>query len=242
MYAMFVTTQKFLLSMLTSQTEALRRSSTANAARCLDWSRAPGSKTGAILGLLLGCLLAFSAAADQGPRETVSEAVDTILGILADKDQPKEVTIERLRAQIERFFDSRAIVQGVLGNHWQEATPAQREEFEALFIQLLENTYMGRIDAYNNETVDVLGETINDNRASVDTVIRAQGINIRVAYRLRQRNNGWFVFDVVVEGISLVGSFRETYRGILARSGMDGLLTQMRERIRELEQQKQLTS
>jgi len=100
-------------------------------------------------------------------------------------------------------------------------------------MQTLENTYMGRLEAYTNETVEFRKEEIDNNRATVETVILTGGNEIPINYKLRQRSDGWFVYDVEVENVSMVSSYRETYRSVVRRDGMDGLLSQMRERAAE---------
>ena len=89
---------------------------------------------------------------------------------------------------------------------------------------------MGRLEAYTNEAVEFRDEDINNNRSTVDTVIVTANNDIPINYKLRQRSDGWFVYDVEVENVSMVSSYRETYRSVVRRDGMDGLLSQMRER------------
>ena len=101
-------------------------------------------------------------------------------------------------------------------------------------MQTLENIYIGRVEAYTNEQVAFKKEDINNNRATVDTAILAASNEIPVNYKLRLRSDGWFVYDVEVENVSMVSSFRETYRSVVRRDGMDGLLTQMREKAAQL--------
>jgi len=120
--------------------------------------------------------------------------------------------------------------QSVLSTNWRDASKEQQDEFQALFMQTLENTYIGRVEAYTNEQVDFKKEDINNNRATVDTAILASNNEIPVNYKLRLRSDGWFVYDVEVENVSMVSSYRETYRSVVKRDGMDGLLAQMREK------------
>jgi phospholipid transport system substrate-binding protein len=97
-------------------------------------------------------------------------------------------------------------------------------------LKTLEHNYLGRLTEYSNETVEFTGEDIKDNRATVNSVVissRAKG-PIPVNYKLRKRNDGWFVYDVEVENVSMVSTYRETYRSIVSRDGIDGLLEQMR--------------
>ena len=129
-----------------------------------------------------------------------------------------------MRIEIGKSFDARAMSQSVLSTNWRDASKEQQDEFQALFMQTLENTYIGRVEAYTNEQVDFKKEDINNNRATVDTAILASNNEIPVNYKLRLRSDGWFVYDVEVENVSMVSSYRETYRSVVKRDGMDGLL------------------
>ena len=76
---------------------------------------------------------------------------------------------------------------------------------------------------------------MNENRASVDSVILSGTGNIPVNYKLRKRNDGWFIYDVEVENVSMVSSYRDTYRSIFTKDGIDGLIAQMKDKIAEME-------
>lgn len=183
--------------------------------------------------------LALHAHAQQpGPGERIQQAVDTFLGILQDDSLSREDRNARIREEAFRLFDERAMAQSVLSTNWRQATPEQQDEFQDLFAQLLESTYIDRLDAYTNQTARVLGEQVNGTRATVNTVVITDTANVPVSYRLRQLQEGWVVYDVEVENVSLVNSYRETYLSVVRREGMDGLLQQMRDKIAELEQQR----
>ena len=97
-------------------------------------------------------------------------------------------------------------------------------------LKTIEHNYLGRLTAYSNETVEFRGEDVNDTRATVKSVVissKAQA-PIPVNYKLRKRSDGWFLYDVEVENVSMVSTYRETYRSIVSRDGLDGLLEQMR--------------
>jgi len=190
-----------------------------------------------LMALILALGLALPAAAQQpGPAERIEEAVDIFLGILQDDTLSKEERNARIREEAFRLFDERAMAQSVLSTNWRQATPEQQDEFQTLFAQLLENTYIDRLDAYTNQTAEVLGEQVNGTRATVNTVVITDTAKVPVSYRLRQLEEGWVVYDVEVENVSLVNSYRETYLSVVSRQGMDGLLQQMRDKIAELEQ------
>lgn len=187
-----------------------------------------------MLALLWG--YSIQAAEQPGPKNKVEDTVNTIIGILGDNSISWEQRRTRIKELADTLFDYRAMSQVVLSTNWRQANSEQREEFQRLFSRLLENTYIDRLRAYSGETVQFRDEEITDDRARVRTVIMADTGTIPVNYRLRRRSDGWFVYDVEVDSISLVTSYRETYRSIVNRSGMEGLLRRLRERIEQLEQ------
>jgi len=182
-------------------------------------------------GAFLVLALSLQVNAQNGsPTETVQTTVNAILAILRDGSFSRDDARTRMRVEISKSFDARAMAQSVLSTNWRQATEEQQNEFQALFLQTLENTYMGRLEAYTNEAVEFRDEEINNNRSEVNTVIVTANNEIPINYKLRLRSDGWFVYDVEVENVSMVSSYRETYRSIVRRDGMDGLLAQMRER------------
>lgn len=188
---------------------------------------------GPVAALLLAAL-SFQATAQNGtPMQTVETTVNAILVILRNDALDTGQARDLMRVEIGKSFDARAMSQSVLSTNWRSATEAQQDEFQNLFMQTLENTYMGRLEAYTNETVVFRNEEIDNNRATVETVILTGGNEIPINYKLRQRSDGWFVYDVEVENVSMVSSYRETYRSVVRRDGLDGLLAQMREKVAE---------
>ena len=193
--------------------------------------------------LALVMILAFAlpALAQPSPTERLESVVDVIIDVLKKENLSPAERREQVREEVYKVFDFRAMSQSVLSTNWRDATKEQQERFQELFAQLLENTYVDRMDAYdyNNEQVRFTDEQINDKRAQVDSVIVTQDTNIPVSYRLRLRDGNWYVYDVIVENVSLVSSYRQTYRSLVKRSGMEGLLEQMEQKLAELKQSQQ---
>lgn len=183
---------------------------------------------------LAACLALAAAlpalAQDASPTTRVQTTVNAILEILRNDSYGHDEARALMRMEIAKAFDARAMAQSVLSTNWRQATETQQDEFQQLFMETLENTYMGRLEAYTNESVEFRNEAIDNNRATVDTVIITSSNEIPINYKLRLRSDGWFVYDVEVENVSMVSSYRETYRSVVRRDGMDGLLTQMREK------------
>ena len=181
--------------------------------------------------LVICLLLSGNVAGQDSPMERVRSVVDEVLTILRNQSLDPEVRREQLRAELGQVFDSRAMAQSALSTNWRNASEQQQNEFQELFRQTLENTYIGRIEAYTDEVVEYRGEDVNNNRATVETTIVTSSNEIPVNYRLRLRSDGWFVYDVEVENVSMISSYRETYRSVVRRSGMEDLLADMRQNV-----------
>lgn len=184
------------------------------------------------LGLLCTSLLftASVSAADAGsPKAIVEKTVNEILEILRKPDFNLERDRETVKSKIIAAFDDTAMAQSVLSTAWRDASREQQTEFKDLLLQTIEDTYLDRIQEYTNETVEFRNEDIRNDRATVNTVVVTKTANVPVNYKLRKRNDGrWLVYDVEVENVSMVSSYRDTYRDIVRRDGVDGLLEQMR--------------
>jgi phospholipid transport system substrate-binding protein len=192
----------------------------------------------ALLALCLACALfsspQASAQADGSPTAAVKTVIDSILAILSKPDFNVERDKAAVSALVQNGFDAQAMAQSVLSTNWRNATPEQRVEFRDLLVKTIEGTYLDRIDVYSNEEVEYRNEQISNDRASVDTLILAADKKIPVTYKLRKRSDGWFVYDIEVENVSMVSTYRETYRSVVSRDGLDGLLEQMRAKLAAL--------
>jgi len=189
--------------------------------------------TGLMLPLL--ATVPVAQAQDGTPTAAVKLVVENILAVLRKPDYNLENDRSAISGEIRRAFDDVAMAQSVLSTNWKSINPAQQNEFKSLLLQTIESTYIGRIKVYTNESVQFRKEEVNENRASVDTVIVSSSGDIPVNYKLRKRSDGWFIYDVEVENVSMVSSFRDTYRSIFTKDGIEGLMTQMKAKIAEME-------
>lgn len=185
-----------------------------------------------ILGFLSAMFAGSISLAQQAtPKATVETTVNAILAILRKPDFNLERDGSGITAAIKSAFDPVATAQSVLSTNWRQATPEQQAEFQDLMLKVLEHTYLHRIQAYTNETVEFKGEEIEGNRATVTSNIMTASGPIPVNYKLRLKDGLWYAYDVEVENVSMVATYRETYRSIVSKSGIDGLLTQMRQQL-----------
>lgn len=186
--------------------------------------------------LMMAVALSFTSAAlaASSPTDDVRTSVDAILVIL----QNGELDVQQKRADISKIinkrFDFRAMSQRTLATNWKKTSDEEKKQFTALFSQLIESSYVGKIEAYTNEKVEYPGEKVKGKKAVVETLILTSSADIPVNYKLYQKGDQWLVYDVIIEGISLISNYRSSYQEIMKDEGFDGLLNKMQAKIDEL--------
>jgi phospholipid transport system substrate-binding protein len=170
------------------------------------------------------------------PLEKIRQTVDDVVTILSDETLKAPERTEERRAKIrqavfQRFgFDEMA--QRALAQHWRKRTPEERKEFVAVFSDLLERSYIDKIESYGGGKQNILytKETIDkDGYASVRSeIVNKRDMNVEVEYRLLQRDGNWAVYDVVIEGVSLVNNYRTQFNKIITESSYENLVKQMK--------------
>jgi len=154
------------------------------------------------------------------PTDQLRGRIDRVLRVL-DPEGQEEGRSEERRAAIRKIadetFDFREISQRSLARHWQARTPAEREEFTHLFADLLERSYVGQIEQYSGkEKIQYVGETLDGDQAQVRTkIITKAGTEVPVDYRLHKVGERWLVYDVAIEGVSLVSNYRAQFDRII---------------------------
>jgi len=126
------------------------------------------------------------------------------------------------------------LVAGCLGRHWTQRTPAEKAEFIKLFSGFLKDTYSDKIATYYTDLdkIDYQGEKIVDDYASVKLTITTKSkVDHPVEYRMQKTASGdWMVYDVVIEGVSLIKNYRDQFDAIIAKSSYDGLIKEIKEK------------
>jgi phospholipid transport system substrate-binding protein len=183
-------------------------------------------------------LLAASDAVGGAATDQIRGSIDLVLKILADPDLKKESkSLERrraIRAVANEIFDFGEISRRSLALHWQARTPAERQEFILLFGDLLEQSYISKIENYSGEKIQYVGETVDGDRVVVRTlIVTKQGTAIPVDYRMSQQGERWRAYDVTLEGVSLVANYRAQFNTIIQRSGYPDLVAKLRVKYNE---------
>jgi phospholipid transport system substrate-binding protein len=159
------------------------------------------------------------------PTDALKERVDRVLRLL---EQPGDQRAE-IRRIAEEIFDFEEIARRALGPHWKARTPEERREFVRLFTDLLERTYVGRLESGRGGSVVYVGESVEGDTATVRTrVLTPQRTEIPVDYRMRRQSGAWRIYDVSIEGVSLVANYRSQFNAVIQSGGYEALVERLR--------------
>jgi phospholipid transport system substrate-binding protein len=177
-------------------------------------------------------------AVTASPLETIQTQVDRALEVLRDPalkaESAKTAKEKKIWAILDGVFDYTELSKRTLAQHWKQFSPDQQGEFTRLFGKLLGSVYMDRIIAYKDEKV-VFGKVTNlsDKTAEVQSEVIRSSKPIPIHYRMILENGEWKVYDVVIEGVSLVQNYRTQFREILTNKSPEHLLKTLREKTRK---------
>lgn len=167
------------------------------------------------------------------PTDQVRARIDRVIQILQDPEMKKESKAAERRAAVRKvateIFDFEETAKRSLGRHWQQRSPEERRQFVPLFTDLLEHAYISKIDQYQGEKVSYIGESIEGDLALVRTkIVTPKGSEVPVDYRMEQRDGHWKVYDVNIEGVSLVANYRTQFEKIIQTSSYQALIDKMK--------------
>jgi len=167
------------------------------------------------------------------PTEQLRTQIGRVIKVLEDPEMAKEARMVERRTMIRRvandIFDFSETTRRSLGPHWQARTPQEREEVTRLYADLLERSYIGKIEMYSGEKIQFLGDTIDGDQATVRTrLVTRQGTDIPVDYRMhRVAGDRWLTYDVSIEGVRLVANYRAQFNKIIQTSGYTSLVKKL---------------
>jgi phospholipid transport system substrate-binding protein len=182
-------------------------------------------------------VLALAAPVPAGPpTDQLRQRVDEVIRVLDDpatRDKPAQRRAA-VRKISERIFDYPDTARRALGQHWNARTPEEQREFVQLFAGLLDRAYFSKIDRYQGEKVRYTGESVSGGEATVKTtIVTSAGSEVPVDYRMHQVDGQWLVFDVIIEGVSLVSNYRTQFNKIVQTESYQGLVQKLRARTSE---------
>ena len=192
----------------------------------------------ALAASFLACgLLATSAYAQEAPDALVRKTTDEVLAVIkSDKDLQSGNTkkvVDLVGEKVLPHFDFQRMTKLAVGKNWAQASDAQKESLAKEFQTLLVRTYSTSLSAYRNQTIDV--KPLKLAAADTDTVVRTQvnqpgGSPIPIDYSMEKVDKGWKVYDVVIDGVSLVTTYRGSFNDQIQKGGIDGLIKTLADR------------
>ena len=187
----------------------------------------------ACLLLLLG-VVAVQPAVAGGATEAMKSTIDEVLAIIRDKDLKQPGKAEERRQRLEQVvgdrFDYEEMSKRSLGAPWSTLSDKDKQEFVQLFKTLLTNSYADKIESYSGEGVQFINERMEKDYAEVRTKVLTGKVEIPLDYRMLNKGTDWRVYDVVVDGVSLVNNYRGQFSKILRSSTYTDLVDQLRKK------------
>jgi len=190
---------------------------------------------GGIVLCFLICVLAAPASAGE-PTVQIKSTIDKVIDILNDPEfkAPEKAKERRrlMRGVADERFDWQEMARRSLARHWKDRTDKEKDEFVPLFADLLERTYMNRVENYSGEKVTYTGERIEGKYALVSlSVFTSKDVEIPIEYRLQKKSDEWLIYDVSIEGVSLVNNYRTQFNSIILNSSYEGLVAKLKDKV-----------
>ena len=172
------------------------------------------------------------AMAQTSPTGEVKKVVDEVVSIVSSQDMKKPENKEKrqkgLKEAIGAIFDFPEMAKLSLGRYWDERTTDEKNEFVQVFETLLENTYSKKIESYKNEKIVYLKETVEGDSSEVKSkVVTSKRDDYAIDYRLLNKSGKWVIYDVTIEGISLVANYRSQFDKIIRSEGYSALMKKL---------------
>lgn len=168
------------------------------------------------------------------PTEQLRDGVDRVLKVLRDPELRGDTQIDRRRSAINKvageIFDFGDMAKRALGPHWAQRTSAERAEFVRLFTELIQRAYVSKVDQHASVTkMTFRGETVDDDYAVVQTTVPlSNGSKMPLDYRMHNTRDHWQVYDLSIDGISLVANYRAQFNRVIRTSSYAGLVTKLK--------------
>jgi phospholipid transport system substrate-binding protein len=176
------------------------------------------------------CGLSFGVvwANETSPTADLKPALSDLTAVLGDENLKGDAHLverrDKILSLIKNRFDFREMSKRVLGKTWREIDNQERDRFTALMTKLLENVYIGKLESYSGQEIEFVAERIKGQRAQVTTLIENRGVKIPVHYIMRKTESRWMVYDINIEGVSLVRNYQEQFKSILRKDDYQGLV------------------
>jgi phospholipid transport system substrate-binding protein len=192
-------------------------------------------KQGIALTLIIFLIVPLSVYAGA-PLDSVKGNIDKVLDVLRDPalkgESGKKTKRQKIRSISEKMFDYSELSRRTLGQDWKKLNPAQQNEFSNLYKSLLEDAYADKIINYTDEKVAFSKENqLSEKTFEVQTTVLTKKADIPIYYRVIQKDGQWKVYDVVIEGVSLINNYRNQFREILMNKSPEVLIDTLKKKV-----------
>ncbi len=186
-------------------------------------------------------LIAQNSLAMNTATEQLKPTLDGVVAVLSDQslkgDDDKLERRKKIMESVKAGFDFTEMSKRVLGRTWNTITDAEKVYFTELMTKLLENVYIGKLESYSGQQIVFSEERQKGDRAQVTTLIQHQGVELPIHYILKKNEDKWMVYDINIEGVSLIRNYKEQCRWILRRDRFDGLVKVLEDKNKSFEQE-----
>ena len=170
------------------------------------------------------------------PLDTINSNVSSVIDVMRDPklkgEAGKKVKEQKIIDAAEKLFDFVELSKRTLGLNWNKLTPEQRKEFVALYKTILKDAYIDKLTAYTDEKINYTREVpLSETIVEVQSIVTTKKADVPIYYRVIKKDGGWKVFDVIVEGVSLIGNYRTQFREILGNNPPSTLLDTLRKKV-----------
>jgi phospholipid transport system substrate-binding protein len=207
------------------------------------------SKYNNLLNLFLILVLMFSmvlvsgertlASANNDPLEQLQKSTDEIIMILKSEElkapERKAERKQRILDVVNRMFDFRAMARSSLGQNWNQLTAKEQDNFVDLFASLIEQRYIGKIDAFDDQKVIYKDKRVKNNKARVYSVILDKNLEIPIDYSLQLSQGKWLIKDLKIENVSLIANYRRDFNSIIRKEKFAGLVEKITQQLEKSE-------
>ncbi len=195
----------------------------------------------AALGLMIAAP-AWAGDTQPGPRQVIEQTVNNIINVLnerTDKTKLTEADREHIRQTVEGRFDYQVMARRSLGRPWKKLSKDERNHFTDVFRELMERSYGNRLNEYKGQTVRFQDAELKKKKARVESTVIDGARETPVEYRLHQTKTGWQVYDIRIEGTSMIRTFHQDFKSVLDNGGYSKLLKTLEDKVAKLRQRDQ---
>jgi phospholipid transport system substrate-binding protein len=181
-------------------------------------------------------------AASSSPTEALKPTLQDMIDVMKDPAfagiEQKDPRRKKIMSIAAKGFDFAEMSRLVLGKTWRKIDQQQRTKFAQLFTKLLENAYIGKLEEYDGQIIEYEDERIKGQKAVVSTVVKNPGVPpLAVKYVMTNVDSAWLVYDINIEGVSLLRNYREQFKSILRKDKFEGLVKMIEEKNKSFEKE-----